>query len=130
MSQENVEIVRRSIEAFVADDDAAFRDTLHPEIEWRPFEDSHSPSYGHEGAVRLMRQWLDTWSEHRFDVEDVIDGGDDVLATVRITGRGQASGVEVDVRLYLQFKLRDGGIAYLYEHEDKAEALEAAGLSE
>jgi ketosteroid isomerase-like protein len=130
MSEENVEVVRRSIDAFVADDDAAFRDTLHPEIEWRPFEDRHSPSYGHEGAMRLMRQWLDTWSEHRFDVEDVIDGGDDVLATVRITGRGKASGIEVDVRLYLHFRLRDGKIAYLYEHEDKAEALEAAGLSE
>jgi ketosteroid isomerase-like protein len=130
MSQENVEIVRRSIDAFVADDDAAFRDTLHPEIEWRPFEDRHSPSYGHEGAIRLMRQWLDTWSEHRFDVEDVIGGGDDVLATVRITGRGKASGIEVDVRLYLHFRLRDGKIAYLYEYEDKSEALEAAGLSE
>jgi ketosteroid isomerase-like protein len=130
MSEENVKVVRRSIEAFVADDAAAFRDTLHPELEWRPFEESHSPSYGHEGAVRLMRQWLDTWSEHRFDVEDVIDGGDDVLATVRITGRGKASGIEVNVRLYLHCKLRDGRIAYLYEYEDEAEALKAAGLSE
>jgi ketosteroid isomerase-like protein len=130
MSEENVEVVQRSIEAFVADDAAAFRETLDPEIEWRPFEDRHTPSYGHEGAMRLMRQWLDTWSDHRFNVEDVIHGGDDVIATVRITGRGIASGVEVDVRLYLHFKLRDGRIAYLYEYEDQAEALEAAGLSE
>ena len=38
--------------------------------------------------------------------------------------------MEVDLRLYLHFKLRDGKIVYLYEYADRGEALEAAGLSE
>jgi len=26
---------------------------IHPEIEWSPFEESHTPSYGVEGALRI-----------------------------------------------------------------------------
>jgi len=40
------------------------------------------------------------------------------------------SGVEVDLRVYQHFKLRDGKIVYCYEYADRSEALEAAGLSE
>ena len=34
--------------------------------------------------------------------------------------------VDVDVRLYMQFRIRDGKIVYLFEHTDKAAALAAA----
>ena len=42
----------------------------------------------------------------------------------------RCSGVEVDLHLYMHFKLRGGKIVYLYEYADRGEALEAAGLSE
>ena len=74
--------------------------------------------------------WLDTWDEHHLDVEEVIEDGDDVVALVHITGRGAASGVEADVRFYAQVKVRDGKIVYIYDHEDRRAALEAAGLRE
>jgi hypothetical protein len=41
-----------------------------------------------------------------------------------------ASGVKVDLRFYAQIKVRDGKVVYIYDHEDRAAALEAAGLSE
>jgi ketosteroid isomerase-like protein len=133
MSTEEVEVrnavVRRFFWAFENDTDA-FRDTLHPDIEWYPIEEDRTPSYGVEAAVRNRNQWLDTWDEHRFDLEEVVEGGDSVVVLVHITARGKASGVEVDVRFYAQFKLRDDKIVYIFDHEDRAEALEAAGLSE
>jgi ketosteroid isomerase-like protein len=133
MSQENVdvrnEVVGRFLWAFENDTDA-FRDTLHSEIEWSPFEESHTPSYGVEGAMRIRNQWLDTWDEHRIDLEEVIEEGDNVVALIHITARGKASGVEVDVRLHGHFKVRDDKVVYLFEHEDRAAALEAAGLRE
>ena len=129
MSRENVEVVRRWLWAF-ENDSEAFRHTLHPEIEWSPFEESHTPSYGVDGAMRIRNQWLDTWDEHQIDLEDVIAEGEGVVASLHVTARGQASGVEVDVRLYGHFKVREGKVAYLFEHVDRAEALEAAGLSE
>ena len=61
---------------------------------------------------------------------EVVEEGDDVVALVHLTGRGKASGVEVDVRFYARVKVRDGKIAYVYDHEDRDAALEAAGLTE
>ena len=130
MSQENVEIVRRWLWAFESSDDA-FRELTHPDIEWMPFEDNHTPSYGLDGAMRIRNGWLDAWDEHRVDIEEMLDGGGDgVVATVHLIGRGRGSGVEVDVRLYIHLKVRDGKVVYLYEHEERADALKAAGLSE
>jgi ketosteroid isomerase-like protein len=127
MSQGNVELVRRWLWAF-ENDTGAFRDALHPEIEWSPFEDSHTPSHGVEEAVRIRNQWLDAWDEHRVDIEEVIEQGDSVVASLHVTARGRTSGVEVDVGLYPHFKLRDGKVVYVFEYEDRAAALEAAGL--
>jgi ketosteroid isomerase-like protein len=129
MSRENVEVVQRWIATFVDDPDA-FRDLLHPEIEWFPFEENHTPSHGVDGAMRIRNRWLGSWDEMRAEVEDVVDEGESVVASIHAVGRGKASGVEVDVRLHMHFKVRDGKIVYLFEHEDKVAALEAAGLRE
>jgi ketosteroid isomerase-like protein len=130
MSQENANAVaRRWLWAFENDTDA-FRDTLHPEIEWFPFEDDHSPSYGVDGGMRIRNQWIDTWGEHRIDLEELIERGDSVVASVHVTARGKSSGVEVDARLHLHFTVREGKVVYVFEHADRAAALEAVRLRE
>jgi ketosteroid isomerase-like protein len=122
------EAVRRLFAAFEGEDDA-FRAALHPEIEWYPIEENRTPTRGIEAALWNRNQWLDTWDEHELDLEEVIEDGDNVVAHVHIKARGQGSGVEADVRFFAQFKVRDGKVAYIYDHEDRAGALEAAGLS-
>src|SRR3954451_17615210 len=83
MSHENMEIrneaVRRFIAAFEGDDDS-FRHTLHPEIEWYPIEENRTPTRGVKAAMWNRNQWLDTWDEHRLDVEEVIENRDSVVA--------------------------------------------------
>jgi SnoaL-like protein len=128
MSQENLEIVRRWLSAFDNDTDT-FRRLTHPEIEWMPFEDNHAPSNGLDGAVRIRDAWINSWAEHRINVEEMVDGGDDVFGSALLTGRGKASGVAVEVRLYGHFKVRDGAVVYLFEHQDRTAALKAAGLA-
>jgi ketosteroid isomerase-like protein len=132
MSHETVEVrneaVRRFISAFENDTDA-FRSTLHPEIEWFPVEENRTPIRGIKAAMRSRNAWLDTWDEHRLDVEEVVEEGDNVVALVHIRARGRGSGVEIDARMYAQFKVRNGKVIYLFDHEDRAAALEAAGLS-
>jgi ketosteroid isomerase-like protein len=91
-------VVERWIWAFENDADA-FRDILHPEIVWFPFEDNHTPSHGLEGAVRVRTQWFDSWDQMRGELEETVEGTDGVVASMHVTGRGKASGVEVDVRL-------------------------------
>jgi ketosteroid isomerase-like protein len=129
MSQENVEIVRRWLRAFENDGDA-FRTLTHPEMEWAPIEENHTVSHGLDGAMRLRNGWLDAWAGHRLDVEKVVDTGENVVASLHITARGKGSGVEVDLRIHGHFKVRDGKVSYLFEHEDHAEALKAVGIAE
>jgi ketosteroid isomerase-like protein len=129
MSQENVEVVRRCIEAFEHDEEAWLA-TADPGLEWYPIEEGHSLSRGHEAAIRVRRSWLENWEGHQIDVEEMNDGGDSVVACLHLSGRGKMSGVEVDLRVYFHFKLRDGKIVYLYEYAERDEALEAAGLRE
>jgi hypothetical protein len=64
------------------------------------------------------------------ELEDLVEKGESIVATVHVMGRGKASGVEVDARLYLHFKVRDDKVIYLYEYEERKPALEAVGLRE
>jgi len=127
MSEENVEVVRRWIGAF-PNDPEAFRETLHPETVWFPFEENHTPSHGLDGAMRIRSQWLSSFDEMQAELEEVIEGEEDVVASVHVTAKGKTSGAEVDVRLHLHFKVREGMVIYLFEYVDRTEALEAVGL--
>ena len=129
MSQENVDVARRCLWAF-ENDTEAFRQTLHPDIEWCPFEDGNTPYHGVEAAMGIRNGWLDAWDEHDIAIEDVTEQGESVLASLHLVTRGRESGVEVNVRLHTHFKVRDGKIVYAFEYEDRAAALEAAGLAE
>ena len=53
-----------------------------------------------------------------------------MVVTARHRGRGRESGVAVDARFYEVYTLRDGKIVRVDEFVERAEALEAAGLSE
>jgi ketosteroid isomerase-like protein len=129
MSRENVEIVRRFVWAFENDRDV-FRDLLHPEVEWFPFEEDRTRLYGIDAAIGNRDAWLDTWDEHRLDLEELIEEGDSVVASVHLIARGKASGVAVDARIYPQFKVRDDKVVYIFDHESRAAALEAVELRE
>ena len=129
MSQENVAVVLRMLETFQHDEEA-WLSMADPALEWYPIEEGHSLSRGREAAIRVRRSWLENWEGHQMDVEEMKDGADSVVACLHLTGRGKMSGVEVDLRVYMHYKLRDGKIVYVYEYEDQGDALEAAGLSE
>ena len=129
MSKESVEVVVRSIQAFERDEEA-WLETMDPAAEWYPIEDGHTPRIGHEAAVGVRRRWLENWDGHQTELEEVKDGGGSVVVTVHLSGTGKGSGVETDLRIYMHFKVRGGRIVYVYEHADRSEALEAAGLSE
>src|SRR5215211_3975634 len=115
MSRENIEVVVRCIEAFEGDEEA-WLSTADPDFVWHPIEEGHIQSRGHEAAVGVRRRWLENWEGHQIDLEEVRDGADSVVACLHLTGRGKGSGVEVDLRIYMHFKLRDGKIVYLYEY--------------
>ena len=62
MSQENVDVMRRNLEAWLVDDFEAFMAGVHPAIEWhavleRLVEGPEAVYRGHEGVRRLWRAY-------------------------------------------------------------------------
>jgi uncharacterized protein len=128
MSQENVEIVRRMFEAYVAGDlDKALADA-DPEIVWNPAEET--PGQGHDAVRESLRRWETDWEDLRTVAEEFLDAGERVVVTVHFAGRGRGSGIDVDVRVYEVWTIQDGKVVRMDELTERAEALEAAGLRE
>ena len=87
-------MIRRWLWA-LENDPAAFRATLHPEIEWFPIDENRRRLYGIEAALRNRDEWFEAWDEHRLEVDEVAAEGDSFVVLVHITARGKISGAEV-----------------------------------
>ena len=86
---------------------------------------------GHEGVRRYIEIMLAQFEDVRAEPEEIIDaGGDQIFVSVRISGRGKLSGAPVELTLASIGSLRGGKVFRLRNYPTKADALEAAGLSE
>jgi ketosteroid isomerase-like protein len=136
MSQENVEIMRAAFAAWSAGDIEALFAHFHPELVYHPRADEPDPSphVGRDVYERLVRGFVDSFSEVTVEVLEVIDAGDHVIAStvlhVVLHGQGNASGAGVSDTYVFVYKLRDGLVVEGWEYRTKQEALEALGLSE
>jgi ketosteroid isomerase-like protein len=135
MSQENVEIATRWYEPATGKSEllAAMPRTMalcHPDVEWSAPEDG-TIYRGREGVRQRLEEWLQSFADYRYDVEQIIDcGGDEVLVEATEVGWGAMSGAEVRSTNYELLTIRDRMIVRIREFYDEGEALEAAGLSE
>ena len=130
MSQENVEIVRRAIDAFNRGEDAL--DLLDPEIEWTTtgiFVEPHTYR-GHEDVRQYLGALADDFEGVHVEPDELIAAGDHVIVPARLTGRGRLSGVPVGLNVTLLYSLRGGKIVRIRNYAENAQALEALGLRE
>ena len=136
MSQENVEIVRAVFAAWNAGDMEALLADVHPELVYHPRADEPDPSphVGRDAFERLVRGFVDSFSEVTLEVLELIDAGDHVIAStvlhVVLRGQGSRSGAGVSDTYVFVYKVRDGLVVEGWEYRTKQEALEAVGLSE
>jgi ketosteroid isomerase-like protein len=145
MSQQNVEIVRRiyaaldlSVPGSVSRYDGppeSVKDVIDPEIEWqgpREFPDLAETVHGYTGMARYGAKIAEALDDYRMVPERFIDaGGDRVLVFSREGGRGKGSGAEVQTHLTAHiWTLRDGKAVRMQSIWERADALEAVGLSE
>ena len=132
MSQANVEIVRRVFEQWASGDLSAAG--FGPDIEYSRIgaetPDMEGRWLGLDELFTAMREYLRAFSDLRIEAERIIYlSGDRVLVLSRQTARGKQSGVPIEHELGDLFTLRDGKIVLFHSYWDRAEALEAAGLS-
>ena len=133
MSRQNVEIVRRAVEAWNRRDDGLWRNFAAPEIEWLPagpaaVEGSVYRGYD-EVASGLDSVWQ-TWDEVCFEEFEARDLDDVVLWLGHLKLRGATSHVELDQEFGVRFVLRDGLLVTIQAFIGWREALEAMGLRE
>jgi len=131
MSQENVDAIRAAVEAMNRRDIEGVITLMDPEVR---FEHRLAALEGKFVGLDGVRGWFadlvehfDAWQIHCPDIRDL---GDRVLAlgTIHATGRG--SGAETGLPLTAVARFSDGRITHFTDFGDKAQALEAAGLSE
>ena len=132
MSAENVEMVRRGIEAFNRGDlDAALRGA-HAGIEWhdQPELPGATIHHGIEATKEHLRSALRDLPGYRVDAEELLDAEAHVVLCGRISARGRASDVPVERPYVATYTIEAGLMRCVRIFGNRAEALGAAGLSE
>jgi ketosteroid isomerase-like protein len=128
MSQENVDSVRRMIDAFNARDFATLEALIHPDLAWHAEDDQPEtePSWGRESYLRYIRGWVDAFDGYEVQPETFADVGDCVVMTGRVRGSGRSSGAEVDADVTGVWRFRDGIVVEHYECQSLEEAMAVA----
>jgi len=133
MSQ-NVDVVRAVLEAQRTQDWAAFPRLYDPEIEW----DDVAGLWGDWGVRRgfddvrdAFLTWFEAFEHVEFRLDgDVLESGDDVLTDILLSGRGRGSGLEVNQRITMIWTVRGGRVVLVKAYRERADALDAAGISD
>ncbi len=138
MSQENVEIVRRLTalynERAHVEDGGYFDlvDALDRGFVWdmSRVENPEAASYvGLPGLREFVAAWSEGFASDHVEIEEILDAGERVLAVVRHTGTGRASGITVEQQYAMVWTLHSGLALRMDMYPTRAEALEAAGLA-
>jgi ketosteroid isomerase-like protein len=135
VSRENVEIIRRLLDASNRRDAAAVSALLHPEVE---FHVRAGPAigietlHGRDAALSfIFKDLLGAMPDFRTIAEAVSELRDGhVLAVGRYEGRGTVSGVETRMDSAAIYRLDAGMIVFFQDFATRREALKAVGLEE
>ena len=131
MSGETAAIVRAGFGAWNAGDMDALREIFDPGVTWRPPEGwpEPGPFVGREAVMRWFEQLREAYDDYVTElIGDLIEATDRVVVSQVWHGAGR--GPEADIESTGVFTVRNGRVIDVEQFWDRAEALEAAGLSE
>jgi ketosteroid isomerase-like protein len=133
MSQENVEVMRTTIEAFGRGEDM-WVEAIDEEIEWDnsayPAVGAPLRGMGRESFIRFLNRYRGTWRAWEVTIKELIDAGDDVVALLHETVRARGSDAPIERHFAQVWTVRDDRAVKCRAYRTKEEALEAAGLRE
>jgi len=130
---ENVEIIRRGLQVFNERDVDAAVGTWHEDGEFAPAMAGAVEGKTYRGHAELRRYFDDlfgSFSDVHVEDPELRDLGDRVLILYRLIVHGRDSDLTIDQPAGALYELRDGKTVYARSFLSRAEALEAAGLSE
>lgn len=130
MSEENVQLVRERLSAFLRGDvERALADLDPDAITYRapPLPDPQAYR-GPEGVLQAFADWTADFGAFEMSTGEFIDAGNRVVVEVFQRAKGQASGAEVGGRFWFVYTIADGRIVRQDFFNAKRQALEAAGV--
>ena len=129
MSQENVETMRGVMDAFNRGDGKAFDRFLTRDAEVVPVRAALEGTIypGPNAGTQYCTAVDQSWENLGWEVEEVQDGGEQILALGHIRGEGRDSGVAIDARGGWLAHFSEGRITRFQRFANRDEALEAAG---
>ena len=132
MSQENIELGRRCIDAVTKRDASAIQVLVTPEIEMQDYPGLPDAEWhrGYEGLVAWTAKLVQVIGEFRLDGSNFLASGDSVVFDWRASGQGRRAGVPIDLDGSGIFWCRGGRVVRLEVFMTRAEALRGAGISE
>ncbi len=117
MPQENVEIVRRGFDAFVAGGEAGVRASFGSDVVLYPFPEwvEQSEYRGHDGLRAHVGRWTENFDDFSIEVAELRDAGDKVVVLGETGGRIKGSGVPIRQPVGIVYTgFRDGHITEGY----------------
>ncbi len=127
MSSENVDVMRRIVEAAGRKDYQAVLADLDPKVE---IDDTDIPeSTGTDSFLEWLARWDEAWDSWRIQDIDIRAAGDDrAIALFQMVAKGKGSSIELTRPDALVASFRDRKVVRLGYYNDQALALQAAGL--
>jgi ketosteroid isomerase-like protein len=131
MSEENVELATRVMEAVNKRDLDALLGLMDEDVESvSRIVAMEGNLHGHEGVRRWWKSWFAAFPDYRLEVVETRGRGDVVLTTLRAVGHGAGSELPVEDNIFHASRWRNRKCVWWQVFRTKAEAVEAAGLSE
>jgi ketosteroid isomerase-like protein len=131
MSEENVELAHRAVDAFNQRDLDAVLELMDADVEAIAPEVEMEGRYsGHAGIRRWYAGLIDTIPDVALEVVEMRDFGGLRLAALRLAGHGARSDTPTEIPLWILAEWRDRKAVRSKAYRTEAEALEAAGLEE
>jgi ketosteroid isomerase-like protein len=133
VSQKNVEIVRRGVEALNQRDIEGVLETVHPDVELLPSivgGIEQTRFRGFEGYRRWLKEQAEIFPDLSIELTDIRSVGDQVVAVYVTRVRGKGSGIVLESPGAGVFTFRDGLLVRQVGYQDPRDALEAVGLRE
>jgi ketosteroid isomerase-like protein len=132
MSEENVEIVRRAVDAFNRRDLDGVLENYAPDavLDWSNSIGFDAGVFRGHGEIRaFMERFREAFDDIRLElIGDPVEVEDGLVVMENVSSSHGRGGIEVHARSTWLITIRDGETTSLTLYQTKEEALEAAGL--
>jgi hypothetical protein len=121
-TKNNVQLIQQAFDDFLNGKIAGILDTCREDVEWSSYENPDVPYSavykGKNGVADFFGTLSETVNYSRFEPQQFISQGDDVVVFGHHTGAVKSTGKSFDHGWCLSFKLQDGKLKHFFAYVD------------